>query len=69
MKKMLSKAEKVLARYLGSIGMSKRRILWIMGSLPTEKEIIQMLEYIEKTNSTDPAQLYSYALKMLENQT
>ena len=62
---IITPAEAELARYFGHIHMEKAIALWIIGSLPTDKEVIQMLEYIEKTKTTDPKELYSFALKIL----
>lgn len=61
----LSEAEGLLAEYLGCTGMHWARALWILGSLPTDKEIWQMLDYIVETETTDPDELYSVALKIL----
>ena len=62
---IITPAEAELARYFGYVKMNRARALWILGSLPTDKEVIQMLDYIEKTKTTDPKELYSLALKIL----
>ena len=56
---------RLLTRFLATTGMNKARIMWIVGSLPTDKEVNEMLRFIEANPESSPAELYSTALKIL----
>ena len=61
----MTQAEIVLTRKLARTKMSEARIMWIVGSLPTDKEVNEMLRFIEANPESSPAEFYSTALKIL----
>lgn len=63
---VLSKEQKLLTKYLATTGMSLVERMLVTGMLWEEEATIEMLEYIAKTQESDPTKLYSIACEISE---
>ena len=61
---VLSYEQKLLTRYLATTDMTFARRMHIVGTLWEEEATREMLEYIVKTQESDPAKLYSIAYEI-----
>ena len=61
---ILTREQKLLTRYLATTEMDLVTRLLISGMLWEEEATLEMLQYIARTQETDPAKLYSVALEI-----